>query len=177
MDEQSNPDRRDEEPPPPGLNLDLAVEAEHPDTPAQATFRRFAEAALAGAEQTNPDLALGGRALELAIRVVESGESQALNAHWRDRDRPTNVLSFPGDDLPALPWRHLGDLVICAEVVAREAAEQGKRPEAHWAHMVVHGVLHLLGYDHQEEPEAEAMEALEIRILSEMGYPDPYRTP
>ena len=102
-----------------------------------------------------------------------------LNREWRERDRPTNVLSFPAE-LPALPlagggsMRVLGDLAFCPAVIAREAREQGKPLEAHWAHLVVHGVLHLRGLDHEAESEACAMEALERRVLARHGIPDPY---
>lgn len=111
---------------------------------------------------------------ELAIRLVDEAESQMLNRDYRGKDAPTNVLSFPaelphGVDLPLL-----GDLVICAPVVAREAADQGKPPAAHWAHLTVHGVLHLLGFDHKTVQEAEVMEDEERRILAQLGYPDPY---
>ena len=111
---------------------------------------------------------------ELTIRLVDEAESQQLNREYRGKDRPTNVLSFPAD-LPAVVESPLlGDLVICAPVVLREAKEQGKTVEAHWAHMVVHGVLHLLGYDHQNEQEAAEMEGIEAALLKEMGYRNPY---
>lgn len=123
--------------------------------------------------------AAGGTPGEITIRVVDEAESRQLNAEYRGKDKPTNVLSFPFEMPEGLPEGALppvlGDLVICAAVVAREAREQGKSPEAHWAHMVTHGVLHLLGYDHQETREAELMEALEIEILAGLGYADPYR--
>jgi len=167
----------DDEPPPAGLNLALSVEVDAPGLPDEAQFHSWGEAALKGADDDpgRPEAALTGQALELALRIVSSDESQSLNRQWRDRDRPTNVLSFPGGDLPGLPWRHLGDLVICAEVVAREAREQGKAEQAHWAHMLVHGILHLLGYDHEVDDQAEHMEALERRILAQLGFPDPYQ--
>ena len=115
---------------------------------------------------------------ELSIRLVDTSESQALNLQYRDKDKPTNVLSFPFELPPGLPTKAqlplLGDLVICVAVVEDEAAEQGKKIEAHWAHMVVHGTLHLLGFDHLEDAEAEAMEKLETQILINLGYPKPY---
>jgi probable rRNA maturation factor len=138
----------------------------------------------------------------MTIRIVGAAESRRLNRTWRGKDKPTNVLSFPGEDLPASPEATgytrqatvkgalrrlrppayslqptafvLGDLVICAPVVAREAREQGKEVRAHWAHMVVHGVLHLLGYDHEDDRDAQAMEACEASILKRFGYADPY---
>ena len=110
----------------------------------------------------------------LLVRIVDEAESQALNKQYRGIDKPTNVLSFPFEAPPQVPSDHIGDLVICAPVVEREAVEQGKSLEAHWAHMVVHGVLHLLGYDHATDEEAETMEWLEIAILGGLGFPNPY---
>lgn len=112
--------------------------------------------------------------VELSIRLVDAAESAALNGAYRDRPRATNVLSFAaGAELPGLVA--LGDLVICLPVVMREAREQGKMPEAHLSHMAVHGVLHLLGFDHIGDDEAATMEALERRIMAALGYDDPYR--
>lgn len=113
-------------------------------------------------------------ALEVTIRLVDNTEIQELNREYRGKDYPTNVLSFPCDwDLPEQP-RLLGDIVIAAAVVNQEAKTQKKAIEAHWAHMVIHGFLHLLGYDHIEEIAAENMENIERTILAELGYPDPY---
>ena len=115
--------------------------------------------------------------IELAVRVVDAEESRALNRQYRDQDKPTNVLSFPApppDGLPEAAGRLLGDVVICAPVVAAEAAEQDKSVAAHWGHMLVHGTLHLLGYDHQTDAEAAAMEALERQILAARSVTDPY---
>ncbi len=111
----------------------------------------------------------------VALKVVGEEESKALNSEFRGKDNSTNILSFPmqmpeGAELPIL-----GDLALCATVVAREAASQDKHFHAHWAHMLVHGVLHLQGYDHVDDKEAEEMEALEREILEELGYPDPYK--
>lgn len=121
----------------------------------------------------------GGALGEITLRVVDLDEIQALNREYRGKNKPTNVLSFPFDMPEGLPEGVappvLGDIAICAEVVDREAAEQGKTSEAHWAHMVVHGVLHLLGFDHQDDGEAEEMEGLEIEILMGLGYTDPYQ--
>jgi probable rRNA maturation factor len=111
---------------------------------------------------------------DLSVRVVDPEESRQLNDRFRGIQGPTNVLSFPAD-LPAeIDPPLLGDLVICRQIVEQEAKQQGKAAEAHWAHMVVHGVLHLLGHDHQTDHEAEDMEALEVQILASLGYPDPY---
>lgn len=127
----------------------------------------------------------GAGELELTIRVVGAGESRRLNRTWRNKDKPTNVLSFPAaplapgnDGVPsrfsANAFSELGDLAICAPVVAREAREQGKPAQAHWAHMVVHGVLHLLGFDHENDRDASVMEAREVKILAQLGYDNPY---
>ncbi|HUR40708.1 MAG TPA: rRNA maturation RNase YbeY [Verrucomicrobiae bacterium] len=112
---------------------------------------------------------------ELTIRIVGSGESRALNHQFRGRDKPTNVLSFPYGEGPASGV--LGDIVVCAPVVNREAKEQGKLPAAHWAHMVIHGVLHLRGFDHIRKIEAKVMEQRERAILARLSFPDPYVLP
>lgn len=118
--------------------------------------------------------ALEADAGDLTIRIVDAEESRSLNHRYRGKDKPTNVLSFHGDaELQSEPV--LGDLVICAPVVAAEALAQGKTARAHWAHMVVHGCLHLLGHDHEKEREARRMEALEVSILKRLGFPDPYQ--
>ncbi|MGL5102784.1 MAG: rRNA maturation RNase YbeY [Plesiomonas sp.] len=111
---------------------------------------------------------------EVTIRIVDEDESRHLNFTYRGKDKPTNVLSFPFEAPPGIELPLLGDLIICRQVVETEAAEQEKDRLAHWAHMVVHGSLHLLGYDHIEDDEAEKMESLETEIMQEMGYPDPY---
>ena len=118
-------------------------------------------------------LAVGpaGRGRELSVRVVARGESQRLNAQYRGKDYATNVLSFPAT---AAQSRHLGDLVICAAVVRTEAIAQGKPLAAHWAHLVIHGCLHLLGFDHERPAEAKRMERREIMLLATLGLPDPY---
>lgn len=131
--------------------------------PTDEDFQRWAQAAL------QPESA------EVVIRIVDEEESRQLNRDYRGRDKPTNVLSFPFEAPPEVAMEHLGDLVICAPVVAEEAAWQGKLLQHHWAHMVVHGMLHLQGYDHQNQEEAEQMESLEQKLLEDMGIPDPYR--
>ena len=130
--------------------------------PAAGSLRRWADAALAGLEG------------DVTLRVVGRDEGRALNARYRGRDYATNVLSFPAAPLPDGSRPIRGDLVLCAPVIAREAREQGKPAAAHWAHMVVHGCLHLAGYDHERDREAAAMEGEERRILAKLGYPDPY---
>jgi probable rRNA maturation factor len=142
------------------LEVVLRYRTRRPWAPGPATLRRWAR------------LAAGGRKGELGIRVVGSGESRLLNARWRGRDRPTNVLSFPAS--PELAGRQIGDIVVCAPVVAREAREQGKALAAHWAHMVVHGTLHLLGFDHERARDAKRMEGRERALLARIGVGDPY---
>lgn len=136
--------------------------------PAAVSFRRWVAAALDGRI----------READLAIRIVGAREGRALNRHYRGKDYATNVLSFPAELPEGLPpgvrLPLLGDIVLCAPVVAREAREQGKPLNAHYAHLTVHGVLHLLGWDHEDDKEAEAMEQLERQILATLGLPDPY---
>ena len=112
--------------------------------------------------------------VEMTVRIVDEAESHALNLNYRGKDRPTNVLSFPFECPDEVELPLLGDLVICRQVVEREAQEQDKPLMAHWAHMVVHGSLHLLGYDHIEDDEAEKMESLETQIMTGLGFADPY---
>ncbi|MBN6076837.1 rRNA maturation RNase YbeY [Aggregatibacter actinomycetemcomitans] len=112
--------------------------------------------------------------VEMTVRIVDEMESHALNLNYRGKDRPTNVLSFPFECPDEVELPLLGDLVICRQVVEREAQEQEKPLMAHWAHMVVHGSLHLLGYDHIEDDEAEEMESLETQIMIGFGFVDPY---
>jgi probable rRNA maturation factor len=112
--------------------------------------------------------------IELTIRIVSLEESAYLNKKYRKKVGPTNVLSFVSEGVEKIAPDFLGDLVVCAPVVNKEACQQGKNIEAHWAHIIVHGVLHLLGLDHQDSCQAEAMENRERSILSNLGYPDPY---
>ncbi|NMZ62142.1 rRNA maturation RNase YbeY [Pseudomonas nitroreducens] len=147
------------------LELDLQVASDAAGLPSEAEFRSWCELALRQRQNDS----------ELTIRLVDEAEGRELNKTWRHKDYATNVLSFPADvpdELLDIPL--LGDLVICAPVVIREAAEQGKSVQAHWAHLVIHGCLHLLGYDHIDDVEAEEMEGLERELLAELGHPDPY---
>lgn len=148
------------------MNGEITVQygTRRPFAPAVPTLRRWAGAAL-GARY---------RGAELGIRVIGIAEGRRLNREFRGKDGPTNVLSFPAAATPAGGGRFLGDLAICAPVVAREARAQGKALRAHWAHMVVHGVLHLLGEDHDAPRRAAAMEAREIAILAGLGFGNPY---
>ncbi|TAH46777.1 MAG: rRNA maturation RNase YbeY [Dokdonella sp.] len=135
--------------------------------PQRASFQAWAEAALRDVGHR--------RSSELAIRIVDADEGRRLNREYRKRDYATNVLSFPAELPEGVDLPLLGDLVICAPVIAREAREQGKHSRDHYAHMTIHGVLHLLGYDHIKARDAETMEALERRILSTLGMADPYQ--
>ncbi|VEB23409.1 rRNA maturation RNase YbeY [Avibacterium volantium] len=145
------------------VDLQIAVENSE-NLPTEQQFQQWATAAVQ-AENRQP---------EITIRVVDEAESQSLNATYRGKDYPTNVLSFPFECPEEVELPLLGDLVICRQVVEREAQEQGKPLMAHWAHMVVHGCLHLLGYDHIEDDEAEEMESLETEIMQDLGFADPY---
>ena len=145
--------------------IDVDCASAEPDIPGAPSVRRWVRAALGDAHA----------GAELSVRIVDEPEMRALNARYRHQDYATNVLSFPAGLPPDVQVPLLGDIVICAPVVKREAAEQHKAPRAHWAHMVVHGTLHLLGHDHERAREAAAMEALERRILADLKFPDPYQ--
>jgi probable rRNA maturation factor len=144
------------------VNLQLVSKAT--DIPSAEDFEHWAKSSL---QQTQG---------ELTVRIVDRPESQILNRNYRGKDKPTNVLSFPFEAPEHVPSRYLGDLVICAPIVTAEAREQGKSVISHWAHMVIHGMLHLQGYDHQTDVQAEEMEQLEQQIMGNLGYPDPYAT-
>lgn len=137
------------------------------------------EAVLQSAIQVAADMAGLTGSAECSVTIVAPQTICDLNTEWRDQHKPTNVLAFAADEVPGAVMppdvpRHLGDIVVCADVVADEASDQGKTPTAHWTHMVVHGVLHLLGYDHNKDSEAEVMESLERRVLDSLGFADPY---
>lgn len=132
--------------------------------PAAASFRRWTDAALDSRRED----------AEVSIRITDEPEGRALNFRYRHKDYATNVLSFVAQYPDGVGANLLGDLVICAPVVVREAKEQGKRPEHHWAHLTVHGVLHLLGFDHETVAEARGMEAVERQVLDRLGINDPY---
>jgi probable rRNA maturation factor len=154
------------------LSMDIQRESEDP-SPGDAALHAAVRAAIetAGVEIAGVDAEIP---LELSLRIVDAQEIRALNKRYRGRDTATNVLSFPAELPPGLPFRHLGDIIVCAAVVRDEAVAQNKRSEAHWAHMLVHGTLHLLGYDHEDDEEAQIMEALEAQALARLGWPCPY---
>ncbi len=146
--------------------VDVQIACDEDDLPDPAELRAWARAAVGDLRGDS----------ELTIRIVDEAESARLNSSYRNKDGATNVLSFPfappaGVDIPLL-----GDIVICAPVVRREANEQSKSTNSHWAHMVVHGSLHLLGFNHERAREAQEMEALEMRILADLGFDNPYES-
>ncbi|MDX1705087.1 rRNA maturation RNase YbeY [Pseudidiomarina sp.] len=148
------------------VTIDLQLASTCAKPPAEADIELWVSAALRQIEEQEP--------CELTVRIVDETEALELNQSYRQRDYPTNVLSFPFEAPIELPVRLLGDLVICGPVIEREAAMQQKPLTAHWAHMIVHGTLHLLGYDHIDDDEAVVMERLEQQILEALGYADPY---
>lgn len=159
------------------LSMDIQRESEDP-APGDAALHAAVRAAIeiAGVETAGVETS-GGNAelpLELSLRIVDGPEIRALNKRYRGRDAATNVLSFPAELPPGLPFRHLGDVIVCAAIVQNEAQTQNKTLAAHWAHMLIHGTLHLLGYDHEDDEEAEIMEALEAQALARLGWPCPY---
>lgn len=142
----------------PRLSLAVQYAVDEARAPTRPRLRRWVKAAL-------------GQDCAVTLRIVGAAEGRRLNREFRGKDYATNVLTFVYGNDPVTA----GDIALCAPVIAREARAQGKTPEAHWAHLVVHGMLHLQGYDHEKVREARRMEALEIRIVTELGYPDPYR--
>ncbi|RVU37352.1 rRNA maturation RNase YbeY [Rheinheimera riviphila] len=144
--------------------LDLQLASTASNLPSEAQIQLWLNAAVSPFQPV----------AEVTVRIVDETESQQLNFDYREKDKPTNVLSFPFQCPPGIELPLLGDLVICAGVVAQEAKEQNKSLDAHWAHMVVHGSLHLLGFDHINDDDALEMEAEEIQILAELGFADPY---
>ena len=146
--------------------LDLQLACSSSDgLPTEADFQRWLDAAVLPFQEE----------AEVTIRLVDEAESNQLNLTYRGKDKPTNVLSFPFECPPGVELPLLGDLIICRQVVEQEAQEQGKPLLAHWAHMVVHGSLHLLGYDHIDDEEAEEMEALEVEFMQALGFDNPYQ--
>lgn len=146
--------------------IDIESNSQNQQVPAMADLEHWISVALQSQEFVDA---------EVSVYIVDEDEGQELNAQYRGKDYPTNVLSFPADIAAEVGVPLLGDLVVCAPVVAREAQEQGKTLQAHWAHMLVHGTLHLIGFDHIEDDEAETMETLETQIVIGLGYPAPYK--
>ncbi|MDP3482594.1 MAG: rRNA maturation RNase YbeY [Sulfuricella sp.] len=150
-------------PSPSALSLSVQYAAKPDDAPTRAQFRRWVKAALC-------------QDAEIALRIVDEEEGRALNRDYRSKDYATNVLTFVyNDEFTGAELPLAGDIVLCAPVVAREALQQEKPIEAHYAHLTVHGVLHLQGYDHESDEQARQMEALEIQIVTKLGYADPYQ--
>ncbi len=147
------------------LSIDIQMACPSEEAPDEDSIKRWASAAIRD-ERDNP---------ELNLRIVDEPESADFNQRYRGKSGPTNVLSFPFDAVTPEPLPMLGDLVVCAPVVNREAGEQHKSPEAHWAHIIVHGVLHLLGYDHIDDSDAAQMEGLETDIMLGLNFPPPYQ--
>jgi probable rRNA maturation factor len=153
------------------LSVEVQIACDDPGIPEQDDIRTWVRLAVSGSRR------VANRDAELAVRVVESEEIRALNHLYRHQDKATNVLSFPAGDVDGLPADEplmLGDVVVCASIVSAEAAAQGKILADHWAHMLVHGTLHLLGFDHETDAEAAEMEAMEITLLAVKGITDPY---
>lgn len=149
------------------LELDLQIAVDAGQLPTAEQMQHWLERTLSAEGKTEY--------YELTVRIVEMDESQQLNKDYRGKDKPTNVLSFPFEAPTGIKLALLGDLVVCEQVVSAEAEQQNKTLLAHWCHMLVHGCLHLLGYDHIKEAEAEIMEAKEVAILAELGFDDPYQ--
>ena len=155
------------------VNLELQQACSVASLPDEGEIRRWIEAAIDATDDKD------GRACDVLVRIVDEAESRSLNWRYRNRDRATNVLAFPADEgtIPGLPptrRRTLGDLAICGPVVEREAMRRGKPVDGHWGHLLVHGTLHLLGYDHKTEVGAAEMERLEAHIMANQGFDDPY---
>lgn len=145
---------------PPGVEVQFAVTSQY--CPTRRELLHWAESAL------------HSKSVGVTIRIIDAAEIQMLNATFRSKNKPTNVLSFPADFPAEVELPYLGDIAICADIVNAEAYGQNKLARAHWAHMVIHGVLHLRGHDHMSEPDAQRMEQLEIELLDALGFANPY---
>jgi len=150
------------------IDLQIACEQKDFELPSEVQFQLWVDTALAAVSQDSQ------QEFELTIRLVNSKESQQLNAQYRGKDKPTNVLSFPFEVPEGVELNLLGDLIICIEVMKQEAHEQNKTLFDHWAHLVIHGCLHLVGFDHISDSEADEMESIEIAILAKLGIVNPY---
>ena len=147
---------------PVSLKIEVQIASDAPGLPSVPQIQAWSEAAAPGLDA------------ELVVRIVDEGEGRELNRAYRGRDAPTNVLSFPFQPPAGIPCTLLGDVVLCAPVVIQEVRSQGRDLQAHWAHLVIHGVLHLRGFDHQDPAQAREMEAQEVQALARLGFPDPY---
>jgi probable rRNA maturation factor len=148
-------------------HIDLQLACDSSAVPSLELFQRWTDLALS---------TVTDKEFELTIRLVNIDESQQLNSQYRQKDKPTNVLSFPFEVPDGIELNLLGDLVVCMQVVEQEAKEQNKKLFDHWAHMIIHGCLHLLGYDHINDADADEMEALEIKILANLSINNPYES-
>jgi len=146
------------------ITIDLQIACENYELPNDTQFQQWLDSVLLPKHDN----------IELTIRIVDATESQSLNNQYRNKNKPTNVLSFPFEVPEGISLNLLGDIVICADIVNQEAQEQHKTITEHWAHITIHGCLHLLGYDHINDNDAEYMEALEIDILEKLGFNNPY---
>ena len=156
--------------------VDLQIATEEEDQPPPAKIQQWVASALVHAQSANSIANLQPTA-EITVRIVDEAEITTLNRDYRNKDQATNVLSFPADLPEHIQLPLLGDLVICSAVIKREAKQQNKKTCDHWAHMVIHGTLHLLGYDHTEDDHADIMEGLEIDALAALHIPNPYILP
>lgn len=153
------------------LDVDVQIATDDSDLPTPDQFDHWVLGALSATGYQTPE----HLTTEITLRIVDEAEGRELNREYRNKDYATNVLSFPFEGPEDIPLALLGDLVICAPVLKQEAQEQNKSELSHWAHLVTHGTLHLLGYDHMEADEADEMEALEVQILNHFGFADPYQ--
>lgn len=151
------------------ITVELINDIDYTKAPTLADFQRWVDTTIAYIPNKIPETAH-----EICISIVDTETSASLNETYRHKNGPTNVLSFPYEPMPGIAMESIGDLAICAEVMEAESKEQQKSPESHWAHLTVHGVLHLLGYDHIIDSDATIMESLEIKILKQLGFEDPY---
>jgi probable rRNA maturation factor len=147
------------------IDLELQIASDAKMLPHPSQFREWISVSLGERVETD---------VELTIRIVDTAEMKEYNKKYRNKNKPTNVLSFPGEIREDLEYNYLGDIIICAPVIEEEARKTNKDLVAHWAHIVIHGALHLIGFDHKEKAEAVVMERLETQILIMLGYPPPY---
>ncbi|WP_199609344.1 rRNA maturation RNase YbeY [Flocculibacter collagenilyticus] len=155
--------------------VDLQVACDNTNLPHQTDITKWLNVAINAVHQLSEAASNPPSSYEVTVRIATPEESQQLNSEYRGKDKPTNVLSFPFQAPPGIQINLLGDLIVCADVVEHEAKQQNKPLNAHWAHMIIHGCLHLQGYDHINDEDAEEMEALEVKILADLGIDNPYQ--